>query len=210
MDTQMTNIKRALLSVVMFLGAAATVACSSGDDGAGSASEPAGQATGGLSVPAGDETRELGIELWRLSEDGIIEGLSKSDDVVARFKSHTEQKAIESLSPKGGLKLLDGSSDADTFSQSDRQFYEALLRDMREFTPPSAAAEEQDGLGRVQQPVWYGPLACCYGNKAGQYYYWVDAGGYTPYCHVDVFTYSCSGLTSCFAYGNATGCLYWI
>lgn len=207
----MTNIKRALVSVAMLLGSVASVACSSGDDdGAGSASEATGQAAAGLSVPAGDETRKLGIELWRLSEDGIVEGLSKNSEVVARFKSHAEQKAIESLSPTGGIKQLDGSSASDTFSAGDRQFYEALLRDMREFSPPSAAAEEQDGLGRVQQPVWYGPLACCYGNKAGQYYYWVDAGGYTPYCHVDVFTYSCSGLTSCFAYGNATGCLYWI
>jgi len=141
----------------------------------------------------------------------MIDGVSKDGKLIAQFRSHSDKAAIESIAPIAGLKMLQPDG-ADTFSAETREVYEALIKDMKALKPPSEESSSAgENLRKVQQKVWYGPLACCYVNYSANYYYWVEGGGYTPYCHVDVFTnLSCSGYTSCFDYGYSTGCNYWI
>jgi hypothetical protein len=197
------------LVVCLALGLVAAACSSGGDESSPNAEHGAEQS--GLVVTGGDATQRLGISSWRLGTDGVIDGLAKDGKLVAQFKAHGDKAAIESVVPLAGLKVLEPGG-SDTFSADTREIYDALIKDMKALKPPSdESSSAGDNLGKVQQKVWYGPAACCYVNYSANYYWWVDGGGYTPYCHVDVFTnLSCSGYTSCFDYGYSTGCNYWI
>lgn len=87
------------------------------------------------------------------------------------------------------------------------------MRDVHQSGASSVSTTKDvgDGVKSLTQPIWYGPLLCCYATQAALYYYWVNPNGtYSQYCHVDVQSGGCSTYTSCFDYGYSTGCLYWI
>lgn len=210
----MSTFKKMAGIGVVFGGiAVALTGCSAG--GGDHPTEQAATQSAGLSVPAGDDARALGVEEWRLDDNGFIDGVDTAGSVVAQFHAIREEHRVESLLPDKGVKSVDDPQAANTFSARSSELYEVMIYDLSVFArtqaQPSSDTTQGSGLGTEREAYWSVGYNCCYGSSSAIYYYWIyDNGQISPYCHVDTFPYSCSGYPQCYQYAQASGCLYWI
>jgi len=204
--------KFGLLGIVLCLAMAGVTGCGAETGSAPSGTEQDKQTASELVVPAGEKAQGLGVFSWKLGSDGRISGMDRKGEFVSEFAASKDHAEIQSLAPNGGSKVLKADG-ADTFSPSARELYDAMIMDLKAAAPPASTVKDVgDNVKSTAQPVWYGPIACCSGDKAGQYYWWVnDNGTNSQYCHIDTFLqYSCSGYASCLSYAYSTGCIYQI
>jgi hypothetical protein len=166
-------------------------------------------------VGGGAESRQLGIVMWEMMKDGRIVGIGPNGNTIRSFRSLPGSKRIESLNAGGGTRVYaDDGSIEDSFPPEIQGVYAAFLKDATARKTPSSTSCDGE-IGSTSQPVWVGPIACCFGNLGfyADYWYWIDdaTGRATPYCHLDTHqNIPCSAETSCIDYGYSTGCLYWI
>lgn len=191
------------------------VGCSVGSE-TSHADEHAEARTAVHEVVGGPESTALGVVIWKLYDDGLIEGRAAAGEVVAKFQASRAKKEVVALLPSEGGVVSYGPNGhiQDSLTPEARKYRSAMVNDLTARSRQSTdAAQHDEATTGTSQPLWIGPFACCYATVSANYYYWVDdnTGEVTPYCHLDVFTSEpCSGLTSCFDYGYSTGCLYWI
>ncbi|HMI87734.1 MAG TPA: hypothetical protein VK550_26790 [Polyangiaceae bacterium] len=204
-----------------------------GGDGASPAQDRAEVSTAGQHhLVAGARSKELGIDSWRLHDDGRMEAIDMTGRVTASFVAHRNSRNAESGADASRKVIYDdkGSLVSDTLLASEREIFAELRADLVAAMKKSVAEQEtrnnrqDEPLSSAAQPLG-GPPAfpfhdrapggtwivyeCCDMANAAQVWQWWDEIGATPYCHYEFHGGFCSGFDECGSLAVRLGCLYW-